>query len=309
MLINYWFFMLNFLPSAVIGCLSFLFYIANTILWLMPILVFSLLKALVPLNLWQKFFSYLLDQMASNWVLFNTLNQKLFTKTKINVTGLENLKMKDWYLVISNHQSWVDIVVLQRVLHGQIPFLKFFLKRELIYVPLLGLAWWALDFPFMKRYSQHFLKKNPHLKGKDIETTKKACEKFKHKPVSVMNFIEGTRYTPEKHQKQNSPFQKLLKPKAGGIGFVLAAMKGNLSKVVNVTIYYPDGIPSFSDFLSGKIKRVNIAIETQDIGESLKGDYVNDRAYKIQFQKWVNQLWLDKDRKMLELEVQANKEM
>ena len=275
----------------------------------MPILVFSLLKALVPLNLWQKFFSYLLDQMASNWVLFNTLNQKLFTKTKINVTGLENLKMKDWYLVISNHQSWVDIVVLQRVLHGQIPFLKFFLKRELIYVPLLGLAWWALDFPFMKRYSQHFLKKNPHLKGKDIETTKKACEKFKHKPVSVMNFIEGTRYTPEKHQKQNSPFQKLLKPKAGGIGFVLAAMKGNLSKVVNVTIYYPDGIPSFSDFLSGKIKRVNIAIETQDIGESLKGDYVNDRAYKIQFQKWVNQLWLDKDKKMLELEVQANKEM
>jgi 1-acyl-sn-glycerol-3-phosphate acyltransferase len=246
--------------------------------------------------------------MASNWVLFNTFNQKLFTKTKIQVSGLEKLKIKDWYLVISNHQSWVDIVMLQRVLHGQIPFLKFFLKKELIYVPLLGLAWWALDFPFMKRYSQAFLKKNPKLKGKDIETTKKACEKFKHKPVSVMNFIEGTRYTQQKHDKQNSPFQRLLKPKAGGIGFVLQAMKGNLSKVVNVTIYYPDGIPSFFDFLSGKVKRVNIAIETQDIDDSLKGDYVNDRAYKIQFQKWVNQLWLDKDKKMLQLEEQANKE-
>ena len=300
--------MLNFLPSAIIGGLSFIFYIVNTILWLIPILVFSLLKALVPLHSWQKIFSYLLDQMASNWVLLNTFNQKLFNKTSINVTGLEKLKMKDWYLVISNHQSWVDILVLQRVLHGQIPFLKFFLKRELIYVPLLGLAWWALDFPFMKRYSQAFLKRNPQLKGKDIETTKKACEKFKHKPVSVMNFIEGTRYTQQKHDKQNSPFQRLLKPKAGGIGFVLQAMKGNLSKVVNVTIYYPDGIPSFFDFLSGKVKRVNIAIETQSIGDSLKGDYVNDRAYKIQFQKWVNQLWLDKDKKMLQLEEQANKE-
>jgi len=300
--------MLNFLPSVLIGCLSLLLYIVNTILWLVPILVFSILKALVPLALWQKFFSYLLDQMASNWVLFNTFNQKLFTKTKIQVSGLEKLKIKDWYLVISNHQSWVDIVMLQRVLHGQIPFLKFFLKKELIYVPLLGLAWWALDFPFMKRYSQAFLKKNPKLKGKDIETTKKACEKFKHKPVSVMNFIEGTRYTQQKHDKQNSPFQRLLKPKAGGIGFVLQAMKGNLSKVVNVTIYYPDGIPSFFDFLSGKVKRVNIAIETQDIDDSLKGDYVNDRAYKIQFQKWVNQLWLDKDKKMLQLEEQANKE-
>ncbi|MFT6417982.1 MAG: 1-acyl-sn-glycerol-3-phosphate acyltransferase [Cognaticolwellia sp.] len=300
--------MLHFLPGPIIGCFSVILYIVNTILWLVPILIFSLLKAIGPIPLWQKFFSYLLDQMASNWVLFNTFIQKLFTKTKINASGLEKLKMKDWYLVISNHQSWTDILVLQRVFHGKIPFLKFFLKRELIYVPLLGLAWWALDFPFMKRYSQHFLKKNPHLKGKDIETTKKACEKFKHKPVSVMNFIEGTRFTEEKHNKQNSPFQRLLKPKAGGIGFVLQAMKGNLSKVVNVTIYYPDGEPNFLDFLSGKIKRVNIAIETQNIGDSLKGDYVNDRAYKIQFQKWVNQLWLDKDKKMLQLEEQANKD-
>jgi 1-acyl-sn-glycerol-3-phosphate acyltransferase len=300
--------MLHFLPGPIIGCFSVILYIINTVLWLVPILVFSFLKAIGPLPLWQKFFSYLLDQMASNWVLFNTFIQKLFTKTKINASGLEKLKMKDWYLVISNHQSWTDILVLQRVFHGKIPFLKFFLKRELIYVPLLGLAWWALDFPFMKRYSQHFLKKNPHLKGKDIETTKKACEKFKHKPVSVMNFIEGTRFTEEKHNKQNSPFQRLLKPKAGGIGFVLQAMKGNLSKVVNVTIYYPDGKPNFLDFLSGKIKQVNIAIETQDIGDSLKGDYVNDRAYKIQFQKWVNQLWLDKDKKMLQLEEQANKD-
>mgnify|MGYP001942512116 CR=1 FL=1 len=308
--LNFWFcFMLHFLPGSVIGCLSFILYVANTILWLIPILVFSLLKALIPISFSQKIFSYLLDQMASNWVLFNTFNQKLFNKTKLNVTGLEKLKMKDWYLVVSNHQSWVDIVVLQRVLHGRIPFLKFFLKRELIYVPLLGLAWWALDFPFMKRYSQHFLKRNPHLKGKDIETTKKACEKFKHKPVSVMNFVEGTRFTDEKHKKQNSPFQRLLKPKAGGIGFVLQAMKGNLSKVVNVTIYYPDGTPSFADFLSGRVKQVDIAIETQDIDESLSGDYVNDRAYKIQFQKWVNQLWLDKDQKMLQLEEKANREM
>jgi 1-acyl-sn-glycerol-3-phosphate acyltransferase len=301
--------MLHFLPNLLTACLSFMLYVLNTIFWLIPIVICSLLKALVPLNFWQKIFSYLLDQMASNWVLCNTANQKLFTRTKIEVTGLEKLRMKDWYLVISNHQSWVDIIMLQRVLHGRIPFLKFFLKKELIYVPLLGLAWWALDFPFMKRYSQHFLKKNPHLKGKDIETTKKACAKFKHKPVSVMNFIEGTRFTEAKHKKQNSPFQRLLKPKAGGIGFVLQAMKGNLSKVVNVTIHYPDGIPSFGDFLLGRVSQVNICIETQDIDASLSGDYVNDRAYKIQFQKWLNQLWLDKDAKILQLEKKSNREI
>ncbi|XQW85036.1 acyltransferase [Thalassotalea piscium] len=288
--------MLNFLPSPLIGLLSFSFYALNTLIWLIPIIVFSILKALMPFKFWQKIFSYLLDHMAGNWVAVNTINQKLFTKLSIDVSGLEDLNLKQWYLVVCNHQSWVDILILQRVLHGKIPFLKFFLKKELIYVPFLGIAWWALDFPFMKRYSQGFIKKHPHLKGKDIETTKKACAKFKYKPVSVMNFIEGTRFTDEKHQKQNTHFDHLLKPKAGGIGFVLSTMGENLNKIVNVTIYYPEGSPNFLDFLCGKMHQVKVVIDTKDIDENLLGDYVNDRRYKISFQKWVNQLWIEKDQ-------------
>jgi 1-acyl-sn-glycerol-3-phosphate acyltransferase len=287
--------MLNFLPASIIGFISLILYTLNTTFWLLPILVFSLLKALIPLTYSQKIFSYLLDLMASNWVAINTLNQKLFTQFDIEVTGLEALNRKDWYLVLANHQSWVDILVLQRVLHGQIPFLKFFLKKELIYVPIIGLAWWALDFPFMKRYSQSFLRKNPHLKGKDLDTTRKACAKFKHKPVSVMSFIEGTRYTQEKHDKQKSPFNHLLKPKAGGIAFVLDAMGENLNKIVDVTIYYPEGIPTFGDFLCGRVKRVQVEVHTAEITNELKGDYFNDRNYKIYFQKWLTQFWHEKD--------------
>jgi 1-acyl-sn-glycerol-3-phosphate acyltransferase len=291
--------MLNFLPTPIIIVFSFLLYIVNTIIWLVPILLFSMLKAIVPLAFWQKFTSYLLDAMASNWVAMNSVIQDLFTQVKYKVTGLEKLTMNDWYLVISNHQSWVDIVVLQRVLHGQIPFLKFFLKKELIYVPLLGLAWWALDFPFMKRFSREFLAKNPHLKGKDIETTRKACAKFKHKPVSVMNFLEGTRYTPAKHNKQQSEFQHLLKPKAGGIAFVLDAMRDHLTTIVDVTIEYPQGIPSFIDFVKGEVKQVNVMIRTLAIDHEIIGDYFNDQHYKENFQLWVNQLWCDKDQQLI----------
>jgi 1-acyl-sn-glycerol-3-phosphate acyltransferase len=290
--------MFNFLPTPLITVLSFSFYAMNTIFWLMPILVFSLLKALIPLNFSQKIFSYLLDLMASNWVAVNTINQKLFTKMKLNITGLEELNEKDWYLVLANHQSWVDIVVLQRALHNEIPFLKFFLKKELLYVPILGLAWWALDFPFMQRYTQSFLKKNPHLRGKDLETTRKACAKFKHKPVSVMSFIEGTRYTQAKHDKQKSPFEHLLKPKAGGIAFVLDAMSGHLTTLVDVTIYYPEGIPTFTDFLSGRINNVDIEIHTRKIDSELSGDYMNDRSHKIAFQKWLTQFWVEKDARL-----------
>ena len=297
--------MLNFLPAPIIGFLSLTVYLINTLLWLAPILVFSLLKALFPFKWTQKVFSYLLDLMASNWVALNSVNQKLFTKMELDVSGLEELNMKDWYLVLANHQSWVDIVVIQRALHGKIPFLKFFLKKELIYVPIMGLAWWALDFPFMKRYSQSFLKKNPHLRGKDIETTRKACAKFKHKPVSVMSFIEGTRFTQAKHDQQKSPFKHLLKPKAGGIAFVLDAMSEHLTTIVDVTIYYPDGVPNFVDFLCGRVKTVHIEVHTREISKEISGDYFNDRTYKIAFQKWLTQFWHDKDDRLEQL-IQKN---
>lgn len=299
--------MLGFLPVPIIGLLSFAIYTINTLFWLIPILIFSFCKFIIPFKFSQKIFTYLLDRMASNWVALNTLNQKLFFKIKLNVSGLSSLSMQDWYLVLSNHQSWVDIVILQRVLHGRIPFLKFFLKKELIYIPFLGLAWWALDFPFMKRYSQAFLKKNPHLKGEDIKTTRKSCEKFKHTPASVMSFIEGTRFTADKHLAQKSPFQTLLKPKAAGIGFVLDAMEGHLNKIVNVTIYYPQGIPNFIDFICGKVTEVTVHIETIDIDENLNGDYFGDRTFKIAFNKWVNQLWLEKDNTMLKLKEEHEK--
>ncbi|MFD2165683.1 acyltransferase [Thalassotalea euphylliae] len=299
--------MLSFLPGPILGFLSMLCYTINTLFWVIPVVLSSFLKALIPLNGWQKVTSYLLDQMASNWVACNTFIQNLFTKVDYKVTGLDKLAKKDWYLVVSNHQSWVDILVLQRLLHGKIPFLKFFLKKELIYVPVLGIAWWALDFPFMKRYSQAFLKKNPHLIGKDIETTRKACEKFKHKPVSVMNFIEGTRYTQQKHDKQKAPFKRLLRPKAGGIAFVLDAMGEHLQKIVNVTIYYPEGIPTFADFISGRVKEIDVNIELLDIDERISGDYFNDKAFKQSFQGWINELWQSKDATLEQMVTERKK--
>ena len=181
---------------------SLIFYCLNTLFWFVTIFIFGVIK-LIPFKPLQTLFGVLAKSCASNWVATNSLIQNIFSPYKIELTGLDALQRKDWYLVIANHQSWVDILVLQRVLHNRIPFLNFFLKKELLYVPFLGLAWWALDFPFMKRSSKSQLKKNPKLKGKDIETTRKACEKFKTMPVSIVNFVEGTRFTSDKHTEKS----------------------------------------------------------------------------------------------------------
>lgn len=218
-----------------------------------------------------------------------------------DIEGDKNLSMKDRYLVLSNHQSWADIIVLQFILNNRIPYFRFFLKQELAWLPIFNFVWYALDYPYMKRYSKKFIKKNPHLKGKDIETTKKSCEKFKDVPVAVMNFVEGTRFRQEKHKKQQSPFKYLLKPKAGGIAFVLSAMGDQLSSIIDVTISYEPEAKGLWDFLCGRVSCVKVRINHVTITDEIKGDYFDDNNFRQSFQQWENRLWADKDNTLEEL--------
>ena len=288
--------MLSFLPGPLRCILALSLYLVNTLFWIGPLVGFAILKLLIPFKFWQYISRLIIDFIANSWIHCNSFNMWLMHKVDIEITGLESLEKEKWYVVVSNHQSWVDILVMQKILIGKIPFLKFFLKKELIWVPIMGLAWWALDFPFMKRYSTAFIKKNPHLKGKDIEITRKACEKFKTIPVSVVNYVEGTRYTPAKHAKQQSPFKHLLKPKAGGIAFVLGSMGEMMTGIVNLTIVYPEGPKDFWQFLSGKLSKVKVHIEVIPVTEEIIGDYFEDETFRAGFQEWVNALWVEKDQ-------------
>ncbi|BAJ03921.1 acyltransferase [Shewanella violacea] len=281
--------------SLIRGCLAFVCTLANTIFWVLPIIIFSPIK-LIPIPVISDTCSSLLDSCATAWITINGVIERIIHPVNVHIHSNAELSPKEWYMVIANHQSWVDILILQRVLNHKIPFLKFFLKKELIFVPFLGLAWWALDFPFMRRYSTAQLRKNPKLRGKDIEITRKACAKFKSKPVSVMNFVEGTRFKADKHRKQNSQFKHLLKPKAGGLAFALSAMGEHIHKLVDVSIYYPEKVPTFWEYISGQVKEVHVHISVSEIPTAMRGDYMKDRKFKIAFQEQLNQLWLDKDK-------------
>jgi 1-acyl-sn-glycerol-3-phosphate acyltransferase len=195
----------------------------------------------------------------------------------------------------------VDILVLQRIFHRKIPFLKFFIKKELLWLPILGQAWWAMGFPFVKRYTKSDLQKNPHLKGKDLAITRKACQKFKTNPISIMNFVEGTRFTNEKQRRQQSPYSHLLKPKAGGIALVLSSMGEQIQRVLDVTIVYPDGVTNFWAFLCGKIRKINVHVRSLPVSAELLGDYTNDRQFRAELQRWLNNIWTEKNRTIEEI--------
>ncbi len=277
------------------GILTMVLMFLNLVFWATPLYLVAIVK-LLPVPALKIHCTRILVQLAQNWISGNELIFRLTQDIRWDVEGIEGLEPRGWYLVLCNHQSWVDILVLQGVFNRRVPFLKFFLKKQLIWVPVLGFAWWALDFPFMQRHSRQYLEKHPEERGRDLEVTRKACEHFSQMPTSVMNFVEGTRFTPAKHHAQASPYRHLLKPRAGGVAFVLGAMGDILHRMLDVTIVYPGGTPSLWDLCCGKLHKVVVRVAVREIPEWARhGDYQGDPEFRARFQAWLSALWEQKD--------------
>lgn len=279
------------------GIVTCLLILLNTLIGIGPMLILGILKALIPHSGFRRWSSRWVMWIAEAWAEANKTIFRLMTPTVWDIRCDAPLHPDHSYLVVSNHQSWVDIAALVQALNRKTPYFKFFLKKELMWVPFLGLAFWALDYPFMKRYSKAHLARHPEDRGKDLEITQRACEKFKELPVTVVNFLEGTRFAPEKHQAQASPYHYLLRPKSGGIAFATAVLGPQMSSLLDVTIIYPQSPPpGFWALLCGRVPKVIVDIRSKTLpAELFSGDYTNDPAFRSYFQDWVNQLWQDKD--------------
>jgi len=278
----------------------------STAFHVLPLLAVALVKAVVRMDTVRRWCDKRLMRLAESWIGLNSWMIDHLTDTRIVVEGMPETSIEGNYLVISNHQSWVDIPVLQKLFNRRLPLLRFFLKSQLIWVPLLGLAWWALDFPFMKRYSKQLLARRPELAGRDIEATRRACRKFADIPVSVMNFVEGTRFTPAKHAEQGSSYRHLLKPRAGGVAFVLDAMGDSIDTLVDVTISYCGPAPGLPDLFANKVREIRVSVRTLPLSQAPKGgDYTSDSEHRERFQQWINDLWREKDRTLENLRTNA----
>lgn len=277
------------LAATLKGCAAALTVALSTLSLVTLMLPIALVKFALPWAPVRRVIDRWINAIATTWIAINNGWIALVGRTQWDVRGVEGLNPRGWYLVASNHQSWVDILVLQKVFNRRIPLLKFFLKRQLIYVPVIGLAWWALDFPFLHR-------RGGAASRDDLERTRRACEKFRHVPTSVISFLEGTRFTRAKHDAQNSPFRRLLKPKVGGLAVALATLGDQFDAMLDVTIVYPEGPPTFWDLMTGGVPRVVVDVRRHVIPPELaSGDYSGDPQLRSRMQAWINTLWQEKD--------------
>ncbi|PNK61004.1 acyltransferase [Psychrobacter sp. FDAARGOS_221] len=240
-------------------------------------------------------------KIAKHWInVNNKLIDSVLPERDWRIEMPDDLEEDKQYLLISNHLSWVDTSIVQYISEGRLPLTRFFTKFNLIYIPFVGQAFYFLDFPMMKRHTKAQIAKNPALKDRDILEAKRACELLKDKPFALLNYLEGTRFTPAKRDAQKSPFKNLLKPKAGGISLAIQALGPQIDGILDMTIVYPDGSPSYSDLWKGNIKRLGVNLQRIDIPQELftaieEGDYNNDENMKQTMYAWLDKVWRDKD--------------
>ncbi len=269
----------------------------NTLFWLLPLLLLIPFKAAIPSPGWRNWCTLLMRRFGVRWAVSMNAIVDLFSPSEWDVEIPAQFDgSKGWYLLICNHQSWVDILVLIRLFVESLPFPVFFAKKELLRLPLFGQAMWGLDFPLVERHSREEVQRRPELRGRDLQTVRSACEKAKQMPTTFIVYPEGTRFTAEKHRSQGSPYRHLLTPRPGGTAVALTTLGDRLGGVLDVTIAYPEGRPGLIGALVGRTGPVIVRARLLEIPpELLDGDYERDTRFRNRHKGWLDGIWREKD--------------
>lgn len=296
--------------APVRGVISVILVIIWLVICVAGFFPFSILKIIVPYRPFQHVMTNILLGFVWLWIGVVNLLGRWTSGIEIDVQGLENINRKGRYFIIANHSAWTDIIILFHLYHGRMPFPRWFMKRELIWIPLIGYVCWAVDMPFMYRVTPDKIRKNPKLKGKDVEITRRKCEKFRDRPIVVTNYLEGTRFTKEKHARQKSPYRHMLMPKYGGAGFALNAMCDQLDGIIDMTtVFSPGSSATGFDYMFGRIRKVVVRARILPLPmHILSKDLREDEEARRQFRDWVNEIWQHKDQQIDQIKTELSKE-
>lgn len=282
------------LPAPLRGAIVFFLLLVITVFWCTLFLPVAVLK-LWPHPGWRRHCTRILQRLGEGWLGdVNTIVRRLPIEWELDTP--QNLRRDGSYAIIANHRSWADIPILLQAMDRRIPFPVFFVKKELLWLPFIGLAMWALDFPFVERYPREVVERRPELRGRDLETARRAFEKYREIPFTLVIFPEGTRFTREKRQRQEAFFHHLLQPRPGGLSMALNVLGHRLEALLDVTIVYPPGHSGFWPFLCGRVSRVGVRVRPLVApAELIRGDFQHDAAFRARFVAWMEEVWREKD--------------
>ncbi|MEC7030278.1 MAG: 1-acyl-sn-glycerol-3-phosphate acyltransferase [Pseudomonadota bacterium] len=179
----------------------------------------------------------------------------------MTVVNRDEIPTNKPFVIVANHYSWVDIVVLYATLFAENHSFVFVMKRSLIKIPMIGVVCWGLGHPLLYRGKS---------RRKNLKILTEGARKSLEYQHGILIFPEGTRYT--KVDNYPEEYQQLLKPRTVGFECVLKNIVGDPSEgkndavpVLDVTLKYTSGEHGLWDFLTGKSGSVLLYSELHSV--------------------------------------------
>ena len=287
-----------YIKSNIIGFFTFILIVVELIIGFGTLTIVNIPRAIFPFKSLKIKLSKISNTIGEYTVYGLKIIMKIMHRDAMQVFDNNEFDKNQWYMAVSNHQSWADIFILLVAAHKRIPLLKFFMKKELALIPFVFLANKTLNMPFVNRHSKKQLEKNPNLRFKDYENTLMACKRFQRSPSTIFSYAEGTRNNSTKHQAQNSPYKNLLIPRVCGIATALSAMP-NIDVLVDYSVVYKSNKRGAWAFLKGDMRDVKVSVKKYNIPENLKNkNYSTDEEYRKNFKIWIEGIWEEKDKEI-----------
>ena len=289
------------LTSSVVGLITFLLILVELIIGFGTLAIINIPRGIIPIKIFKIYLAKISNIIGDLTVYGLRLIMLFMHGNNISIINNQEFDRNEWYMAMSNHQSWADIFILLVAANYKLPLLKFFMKRELWWIPFVFLANKTLNMPFVNRHSKKEIEQNPSLRNQDYENTLKSCKRFLRTPSTIFSYAEGTRFTDEKHAQQGSQYNNLLKPKIGGMATALSAMP-DINTLVDYTVVYKSKKRDAWSFAKGDMKHVKVLVTKYKIPDNLKNrNYANDKDYRDEFKNWIETIWAEKDKKIEEL--------
>ena len=287
--------------SSIVGLITFLLILVELIIGFGTLAIINIPRGIIPIKIFKIYLAKISNIIGDLTVYGLRLIMLFMHGNNISIINNQEFDRNEWYMAMSNHQSWADIFILLVAANYKLPLLKFFMKRELWWIPFVFLANKTLNMPFVNRHSKKEIEQNPSLRNQDYENTLKSCKRFLRTPSTIFSYAEGTRFTDEKHAQQGSQYNNLLKPKIGGMATALSAMP-DINTLVDYTVVYKSKKRDAWSFLKGDMKHVKVLVTKYKIPDNLKNrNYANDKGYRDEFKNWIEAIWAEKDKKIEEL--------
>ena len=224
---------------------------------------------------------------ADTWWGWCVTGAERINGTRVVFTG-DDVPMRENAILVANHQDMPDITAVMKFCKtkDRLGDMKYFVKKQLKWVPGMGWGMQFLDCLFVDRDwasdREHIERTFARLVDGEV-------------PVHLVSFVEGTRLTFTKLANAQEYARSrglhvprhVLVARTKGFAATVQGLRSHITAVYDLTIGYENGVPTLWQYIKGLVRRIHVHVRRFPVADLPR------TAEDLRL--WLQDRWQEKD--------------